>query len=278
MKAWRLLAAMALAVSVPAIGSAQLLEPPTAEATATPAAEAPAKLRPEEDRIARMIRSAERESFEHHEIDRALAIYTPDAALVFGRRAAPDEHDVRYDPKTLRAVLEVRYVRPPAKQEQVFFRDVEVKIDGDSATMEAVVARELFSGREELHHRYTLARRDGRWRVTAQRVWPLMRTQGGVPTVYTDESWLAAEEKATEALEADGTGWQARMFALTAAGWMPRAHAETVKWTAAEPKSVQAWLARHRFALEVGDVKDARAAWEKAKALGAPPKAQGGGR
>ncbi len=269
-----------VAVWLPFEASAQLLEPPVppAEAPAAkPAKPATVPQLTEEDRIARLVKTAERESFERHEIDRALAIYAPKASIVIGRREAPDEHDIRYDLAAKRAVLEARYSRPPASQEQIFFRDVEVVIDGESATMNTVVARELFSGREEMQHRYTLARRDGRWQVTAQRVWPIMRSQGGVVTTYTDEALLAAEEEAEKVMANPSSTPQSKLFALTGAGHLARAHAVTVAWTKASPEEAEAWIARHRFALEVGQIEDARKAWAKAASLGASDAARGAG-
>lgn len=278
MSARRLIGALALTAAwLPFEGAAQLLEPPVPPTEGAESKPATPPRSAEESRIVRLIKTAERESFERHEIDRALAIYAPKAAIVIGRRVEPDEHDIRYDLATMRAVLEARYSRGPASQEQVFFRDVEVSIDGEKATLDAVVARELFSGREEMHHRYTLARVDGRWQVTAQRIWPIMRSQGGVSTVYGDEVWLAAEEKAEEVMANPDTSPQEKLFALTAAGHLLRGHGVTVAWTRSAPKSVEAWIARYRFALEVGKLEDARAAWAKAVALGAPETARSEG-
>lgn len=254
-----------------ALGAALLGGVPPAGAEPTPAAQQPpappGKTLREEDQIARMIKSAEREGFERHELDRAMAIYDPAGVWIRGRREVADAHDVRLDFEHLRAMLKLRFDNPLTGQEQVFFRDMLVDIEGDRATVTTAVARELFTGREELRHRYTLARRDGRWRVTELRSWPTMRMQGGVPTIFTDEHWLEAESKVEKVLADPAATGESRLFALINAGYLPEGYAQAKAWTAAEPNEANAWRARAMFALEVGEVQDALAAARKARAL-----------
>lgn len=244
-----------IAVMIGALGSpavAQPVPPPKTDGAA--AAEVPQ--RTEEDRIARLIKTAEREGFEHHELERALAIFAPEASVVIGRRAEPDEHDVKMDLGGLRGTLIRRHRLSPSKQQQLFFRDVEVQITGEAATMIAVVTREHHTGREELKLRYRLARRDGRWQVVERRSWPLMRSYGGLPTVYSDEVWTEAEKNAEKILADEYASQQSRLSALTQAGFLARAHAETVAWTRRAPDDHEAWRARLRFAVELGRVAD----------------------
>lgn len=237
-------------------------------AVAQPAAPAPAAhLTGEEAAIARAVKDAAREGFERHELERALSIYTPDAAWILGRRDVPDAHDVRLDLARVRALLALRYALPPNSKDQMFFRDVEVEVDGDRATMSAIVVLELFNGREELHHRYRLVRRDGAWRVVERRTWPAKRQYLGMPVAYDDDRWLEAEAE-VERLMADGAASpEARLVALSGAGHLRRAWDETKAWTARAPKTSAAWRARALFALEVGEVADAVAAAKKARAL-----------
>lgn len=247
--------------------------PPAGVLAAPPAAEKPAAApqpQTEESRITRAIKAAEQEGFEHHELERQLAVFAPDARIVLGRRSEPDAHDIVWDLKTLRGVLARRYRLSPSKQQQIFFRDVVVHIEGDSATMTAVMTREHHTGRDEIKARYRLTRREGAWRVVERRSWPLMRSYGGLPTIYSDETWLTAEEQAKATMADPGSNRQARLSALTQAGLLEQAYAEGKAWTVEAPKDVEAWRVRRKFALEVGKLADVEQCDKALAALGDP--------
>lgn len=262
--------ALALCVA-PAVGLAQPQTPPAAP----PAADGAGAQRTEESRIARMIKSATREGIERHELDRAMAMYAPDGVWVLGRRAEPDEHDVRLDLAKRRAQLALRFDNPLTGQEQVFFRDVQVEIEGDEATMTATVAMDLFTGHEELKHRYRLVRTGDGWRVAELRVWPIMRSQVGMPTFYTDDYWLEAEKNVEKTLADTTAPPAARLAAYTRAGYLLRGYAEARALTKASPDDPLAWRSRALFALEVGEAADALESGRKAVTLspeiGLPP-------
>ncbi len=262
MIARRLLVLAALAL--PAAAGA---DPKPAGAEVSPPAAPDAATQRAEAGIARMLRLAEREGVERHELERALAIYAPDAVWISGRRGAPDAHDIRLDLPTLRAVRAVRYSEPPTGREQVFFRDMDVEIEGERATVTTLVAHDLFSGRDEMRYRYRLERRAGAWRVTEQRVWPTMRKQGGIPTLYTDAYWLDAEQHAERLLADENASLEAKLFALNAASYLKKAHALAKARTVEAPDDALAWRARAMFALEIGEVADARSAAKRALAL-----------
>lgn len=234
---------------------------------AAPADAAPGVARTEESRIERMIKTAEREGFERHELERALSIYAPDGVWILGRRAVPDEHDVRLSLDKLRSRLGLRFANPLTGQEQVFFRDVEVELEGDAATMTATVLLDLFTGREELKHRYRLVRAGERWQVVELRVWPVMRSHVGLPTFYTDEHWIEAEKQLETLLADPGSRLESRLTAFNQAGHLKRGYDEARAHTRKAPDDPLGWRARAMFALEMGEAEDALASARKAVAL-----------
>jgi len=217
--------------------------------------------------IARMVKAAEREGFEQHELARSMAIFSDNAVFVIGRREVADEHDVVLDRARMKAVRALRYRSPTSERDQMFFRDVKVSIAGDTATMDATVSRELFIGRDTHRHRYTLVRAGDGWKVERLRRWPLMRQYNGPPQIIDDDMWLSAEESAKRVMEEEGASLAARLTALTQAGYIAQAHAMAKAQTEAKPDDVAAWRGRAMLAFEMGLGDDATQAVRQALKL-----------
>ncbi|MCA9538382.1 MAG: hypothetical protein KC620_05810 [Myxococcales bacterium] len=215
-----------------------------------------AQMNDEGAEIARAIKEAEREGYEHHELARHLAVYADDAVFVKGRREAPDAYDLRFDHETMANRLARQYREPLSGEERIYFRNVKVEVTGDQATMTAEVAQHFFGGRDELLARFEVARTDAGWRVKAVRTWPTAQQIGPDIKRFSDTFWLEADKRAETNLTDETSSLYTRLATLLEARWTMRAYQEACAATERRPTDTEAWLARARLALEVGALAD----------------------
>lgn len=254
-------ALLSAALALPAVAAAG--EPAAGEPPAQPAVDADA-----EEELLRALRRAERESFEHHDVERYFSVFAPDAVWRDGRREVADEHDLEVDRATRRAQLERRYRAGTTGREQVFFRDVEVERDAGRVVVSMTQRRVHFAGRDTARLRYVLAKADdGAWKVTEVRRWPLRDFVQGIVTVYDDAWWLKADEEADAVLANETVDPMGKVASLVTARRLKQALEVARAATEARPQEADLWRVRADLALSVGRLDESRSAVARARKL-----------
>ncbi len=251
------------AMALPALAAEPGPGEPPAKPTAKPTTEADA-----EEELLRALRRAEREGFEHHDIERYFSVFAPNAVWREGRREVADEHDVVADRATRRAQLERRYRASTTGREQVFFRDIEVERDGARMVVSMTQRRVHFAGRDTARLRYVLAEVEGGgWRVTEVRRWPLRDFVQGIVTVYDDEWWLKADEDADTARASETVDSMGKVTALVTARRLKQALEVARAATEARPEEADLWRVRADLAFSIGRLDESRSAAARAAKL-----------
>lgn len=259
----RRLTSRALLSAVLALPAMAIAGPTAGEAPAKPAAEADA-----EEALLRALRRAEREGFEHHDIERYFSVFAPTAVWREGRREVADEHDVELDYATRRIQLERRYRAKTTGREQVFFRDIEVERDAGRMVVSLTQRRVYFAGRDTARLRYVLARaEDGGWKVIEVRRWPLRDFVQGILTVYDDTFWLKADESADSARANETVDSMGKVTALVAARRLKQALEVARAATEARPEEADLWRIRADLAFSIGRLDESRSAAARAAEL-----------
>lgn len=238
-----------IAVSVPA--HAEPVEPAAApEAAAASAVE---------EALLRVIKRAERESFEQHETGRYLEGFAPDAVWIEGRREVADAHDVEVGRAAMAQMLARRHRAPLSGKEQLFLRDVEVEVAGDRAVVLATARRVFFGGQDAIRRRYVMRRAGEGWQIAEVRSWPVQEMMQGLMRIYDDAYWLDLDEQADKAV-ASQDPLLGRIGSLVKARRIAEAYALAKTATEETPADPVAWRARADLAFELGRVDEALAA------------------
>lgn len=220
-----------------------------------------------EDKVAKQLKEAEREGFQRRDLAIFFGPYTKQTRWTFGRRPVADEHDYTLTNATYRAQLAGRWEKGASGQERVFFRELEVKLDGPTGAAEAKLVRHFFGGSEHLGRSYELALIKDRYRVTAVRTWTLKSAFGVVTRIYDDAYLLDADAQAAAAMADPSQPFLDRISALVAAGWLAKAYAIAQAESRRDPKTGTGWRACAQLGFTLGHIKDAKRAAKRLRAI-----------
>lgn len=204
--------------------------------------------------------------------------WTDDGVLTRGRTAEPDEHDVVMERSKIDEFWRLSMVKGPVGPKAVF-ADFDVNVDGEEAQVE--VTSTFVDGDEtEIERmRFLLRKIESKWRIYAQRMWPLEWRHPDKTVSFNEETYPQLDAEADAALQkandprlvqAGGEPLQRATVAaivpqVTANRWR-QAHA-MIKKVSEETNLARHWKLRGDIALRAGDPSDAQSAFEKAFAL-----------
>ena len=220
-----------------------------------------------EGEVAKLLKEAEREGFQRRDLDAFFGPFTERTRWTFGRRPVADDHDYTLTNPNFRAQLAGRWRDGASGQERVFFRELEVTLDGPTGAAEAKLVRHFFGGSEHLGRSYRLALIRGVYRVTAVRTWMIKTAFGMDVRIYDDAYLLDADARAAAAKADPERPFLERISALVVAGWLPEAYLIARAESRRAPKSTEGWRARAQLGFTLGHLKDAKQAAKRLRAL-----------
>ncbi len=221
-----------------------------------PASEAPA--------ITKLIKKAERSAFEEHEAAPYLKIWDPKATYTKGRDKVPGPHDVTMSFEAFAEHQRLRYKEPPNGRSRIYFHREEATPKGDEAVFTAELARTFFGGSDSMRRHYTLKKTPAGWRITSLREWPVAEKFAGEAVSYDKAYWKAADERVKETPEAEPVP---RTMVLVKAWRFQEAYELAVRRTQKTKTDPLAWISRAEMAIALGELADARKAYEAARKL-----------
>lgn len=197
----------------------------------------------------RVVRDSMRAGFERHDLAGYLAAWHSSAVLIGGRSAKAGPHDFQLSYPQIRESKRLRFAAkvPSGVTLKMTLKSFAVKGADVVIHCESVVSGAQFS--ETVGEIYRLRKFDGKWRIVANRFWPVTSTVSGKTARYDAAYWKQADQRLKQLKTSDFAG----RIHLLGTGWR---FADALKvsqaWTSKAPRNVNAWSAVGQFAMIVG--------------------------
>lgn len=222
-----------------------------------------AHLEGEAREIADWVIACQRAGWEDFDIETYLSQWAEDATVVMGRLEDDGEHDVVYSHEQIVATRSLR-MRGENPGIQLRYLDVVVEIDGDFAVMRTrtITSTHDSEYKEIMAERFTLRRSEGSWLVVEDRVWLVGELRDGERIPYNAEVWDTLDQE-LEVSQDDLEDWEYR-DALVRAFRFFEAYEQSVLVSESPDAIAEDWSRRGLYAVLVGEVDDAVAAFSEA--------------